>query len=81
VPKSDVLLAAELKKLGGLGTDVLRQRWAEFYGMAPSPRISRELLIRAVPNVCRRTHIVALANPASAAGAPGRDPAGGGSLE
>jgi hypothetical protein len=42
------LLAAEIGDLGGLGTDVLRQRWAAFYGMAPSPRISRELLIRAV---------------------------------
>jgi len=42
------LLAAELWDLGGLGTDVLRQRWAGFYGMAPSPRISRELLIRAL---------------------------------
>lgn len=48
MPKSNVLLAAELKELGGLGTDELRQRWAEFFGMAPSPRISRELLIRAV---------------------------------
>ena len=45
---SNALLAAELKQLGGLGTDELRQRWAEFYGVAPSPRISRELLIRAV---------------------------------
>jgi hypothetical protein len=48
VPKSNALLAAELGRLGGLGTNVLRQRWAEFYGMAPGPRISRELLIRAV---------------------------------
>ena len=48
MPKSNALLAAELRELGGLGTDVLRQRWAEFYGMAPSQRISRELLIRAV---------------------------------
>ena len=48
MPKSNALLAAELKEFGGLGTDALRQRWAEFYGMAPSPRISRELLIRAV---------------------------------
>ena len=46
--KSNVLLAAELKELGGLGTDELRQRWTVFYGMAPSPRISRELLVRAV---------------------------------
>jgi hypothetical protein len=48
VPKSNALLAAELGKLGGVGTDLLRQRWVEFYGVAPSPRISRELLIRAV---------------------------------
>jgi hypothetical protein len=48
VPKSKVALAAELKELGGLGTDELRQRWSELFGMAPSPRISRELLIRAV---------------------------------
>jgi hypothetical protein len=48
VPRLNTLLAAELKELGGLGTDELRQRWAEFHGMTPSPRISRELLIRAV---------------------------------
>jgi len=42
------LLAAELKELGGLGTDELRQRWSKLFGMAASPRISRELLIRAV---------------------------------
>ena len=48
MPKSNALLAAELKELGGLGTDVLRHRWAEFYGTAPSPWISRELLVRAV---------------------------------
>ena len=48
MPKSNVLLAAELKEPGGLRTDELRQRWAEFYGVAPSPRISRELLVRAV---------------------------------
>jgi len=48
VPKSNALLTAELTELGGLGTNELRQRWAEFYGVAPSPRISRELLVRAV---------------------------------
>ena len=48
MPKPNALLAAQLKELGGLGTDELRQRWAEFCGMVPSPRISRELLIRAV---------------------------------
>ena len=48
MPKSNALLAAELRELGGLSTDVLRQRWAELFGMVPSLRISRELLIRAV---------------------------------
>jgi hypothetical protein len=48
VPKADALLAAELKDLGDRGTDELRQRWTELYGTAPSPRISRELLVRAV---------------------------------
>jgi hypothetical protein len=48
VPKPNALRAVELRELNGLGTDVLRQRWVEFYGTAPSPRISRELLIRAV---------------------------------
>lgn len=48
MPKSNALLVAEGKQLGGLGTDELRQRWAAFYGMLPSPWISRELLIRAV---------------------------------
>lgn len=48
MPKSNALLAAELKEVGGLGTEELRQRWTEFYCLAPSPRISKELLIRAV---------------------------------
>jgi hypothetical protein len=48
VPKSDALLAAELKELGGLSTGELRRRWTRLFGMAPSLRISRELLIRAV---------------------------------
>lgn len=48
MPKSNALLATELKELGDLGTDELHQRWTELYGMAPSPRISRELLVRAV---------------------------------
>jgi hypothetical protein len=48
VPDPNALLAAELRELGDLGTDDLRQRWAASYGTAPSPRISRELLIRAV---------------------------------
>jgi hypothetical protein len=48
VHKSNALLAAELKELCGLETDELRQRWTELFGMAPSPRISMELLIRGV---------------------------------
>jgi hypothetical protein len=48
VRKPNGLLAAELKELGGLGTDALRQRWTELFGIAPTPRISKELLIRAV---------------------------------
>jgi hypothetical protein len=46
--KSNALLAAELSELGGRGTVELRQRWTELFGMAPSLRISRELLVRAV---------------------------------
>jgi hypothetical protein len=41
-------MAAELKELGGHGTEELRQRWTQLFGTAPSPRISRELLARAV---------------------------------
>jgi hypothetical protein len=48
VPKSNALLAVELEELGGLGTDELRLRWSNLFGMAPSPGISMELLIRAV---------------------------------
>lgn len=44
--KPNGLLAAELKELGGLSTDALRQRWTKLFGMAPSPRISRDVLIR-----------------------------------
>ena len=48
VPKANALLAAELNELGGRSTDELRQRWTELFGVAPSLRISRELLVRAV---------------------------------
>jgi hypothetical protein len=48
VPKANTLLAAELNELSRRGTDELRQRWTELFGMAPSLRISRELLVRAV---------------------------------
>lgn len=37
-----------LATISGLDTDALRQRWAEFYGAAPAPRISRDLLIRGI---------------------------------
>ena len=45
---ANALLAAELKELGGRATEELRERWTKHFGMAPSPRISRELLVRAV---------------------------------
>ena len=48
MPKANALLAAELNELGGRGTDELRQRWIELFGVAPSLRISRELLVRAI---------------------------------
>lgn len=48
MPKSNALLAAELKGLGGLGIDELRQRWSELNGMEPNLRISRDVLIRGV---------------------------------
>lgn len=40
--------AGEVSELAGLDAEVLRQRWAELYGMAPAPRISRDVLIRGV---------------------------------
>ena len=40
--------AGEVSELASLDTDVLRQRWAALYGMAPAPRISRDVLIRGV---------------------------------
>ena len=48
MPRPIALLAAELKDLGGLNTDELRQLWTALYGIPPSPRISKELLVRAV---------------------------------
>lgn len=38
----------DLAAISGLETEALRLRWAELYGAAPSPRISRDLLIRGV---------------------------------
>ncbi len=46
--KSNLRLASEISGLADLDTDVLRQRWAELHGMAPAPRISRDVLIRGV---------------------------------
>ncbi len=46
--KSNLRLASEVGSLAGLDTGVLRERWAELYGMAPAPRISRDVLIRGV---------------------------------
>jgi len=48
VSKSNARLPNELRDLAGFDTDVLRQRWAELYGMIPAPRISRDVLIRGV---------------------------------
>jgi len=72
VPKSNVLLAAELKELGGLGTNELRQRWASFTAWRQRPRISRELLIAPLPIVIQVEAHGDLARPLPApAGAPG----------
>jgi len=38
----------EVTAIADLDADALRQRWAELYGMAPAPRISRDVLMRAV---------------------------------
>jgi Protein of unknown function (DUF2924) len=38
----------DVSELTVLGTDMLRQRWSELYGMEPAPRISRDVLIRGV---------------------------------
>lgn len=48
MPKTNALPAAELNELGGRGTDELRQRWTDLFGVAPSPWISRDLLVRAI---------------------------------
>src|ERR1700742_3326045 len=38
----------EIADLAALGTDDLRERWTELYRVAPTPRISRDILIRGV---------------------------------
>lgn len=40
--------ARDIADLTGLDTDTLRQRWTQLYGLAPLPRISRDVLIRGV---------------------------------
>jgi hypothetical protein len=44
----DDQLAAEIEELPALDTATLRERWTELFGLAPAPRISRDLLIRGV---------------------------------
>ena len=46
--KSGARPAENVGDLAGLDTDALRERWAELYGMAPAPRISRDVLVRGV---------------------------------
>ncbi len=46
--RSNSYPASDVKDLAGLNTDVLRQQWSEFYGTAPVPRISRDVLIRGI---------------------------------
>jgi hypothetical protein len=48
VSKTRLNLATEVGGLAGLGTDELRRQWTELYGIAPAPRISRDVLIRGV---------------------------------
>jgi hypothetical protein len=48
VSKSNFCCAREVDSLTGLDTGLLRERWTALYGMAPAPRISRDVLIRAV---------------------------------
>ena len=46
--RCDETLANELARLGGLDSLSLRQRWTKLFDVEPSPRISRDLLIRAI---------------------------------
>jgi hypothetical protein len=48
VSKPHFHLVTEVDGLAGLNRDGLRERWTELYGMAPAPRISRDVLIRGV---------------------------------
>ena len=44
--KTHLHLATEIGGLADLDTDALRKRWTELYGMAPAPRVSKDVLIR-----------------------------------
>jgi hypothetical protein len=46
--RRDDKLEAGLGQLQGLGLAGLRQQWAELFGVAPVPRISRDVLIRGI---------------------------------
>jgi hypothetical protein len=48
VSKTHFHLATDIDGLAGLDTEVLREQWTELYGMAPAPRISRDVLIRGI---------------------------------
>jgi hypothetical protein len=48
VAKSNIRPSEELADLVDLDADSLRKRWAELYGIAPAPRISRDVLVRGV---------------------------------
>jgi len=46
VAKTSSQTLQEISDLAALSTDDLRQRWTELYCVAPTPRISRDVLIR-----------------------------------
>jgi len=48
VSKPHLDLTTQVGGLASLDTDELRKQWTERYGMAPAPRISRDVLIRGV---------------------------------
>ena len=45
---SETDIAVEIGSLAGLDLSVLRDRWRALYGSEPPPRMSRELLVRAI---------------------------------
>lgn len=46
--KPHLRFSTDIDGLADLDADVLRRRWTELYGMAPAPRVSRDVLIRGV---------------------------------